>query len=42
MNFVRVYDWIFRALLVLLPVNVLVTVFFQYRLGVPGFGMYKE
>lgn len=36
------FDRIFRFLLIALPFHVVLTVFFQFRLGIPGISLYKE
>ncbi len=38
----RVFDLIVRALFVILPFHVLLSVFVEYKLGVPSAGIYKE
>lgn len=38
----RPFDLLFRVLLIVLPFHVLISVFFQFKVGVAGFGIYKE
>lgn len=38
----RIYDYIVRALFVILPFHVLLSVFLEYKIGIPGAGLYKE
>ena len=36
------FDRLFRALLVILPFHVLLSVFLEHKIGIPGFALYKE
>ncbi len=38
----RPFELLFRVLLVVLPFHALLTVFFQFKIGIAGFGIYKE
>lgn len=38
----RPFHWLFKTLLITLPFHVLLSVFLQFKVGIPGISIYKE